>query len=78
MASSASWQPFVSCTARSLYFIASLINNHFSKTADVTGLNHFNYKILLARPGGLWSKNCLKEEHVLWEKIFFWSTCLSG
>ena len=35
---------------------------------------------LLARPtfGGLWSQNCLKKEHILWEDMIFWITCLSG
>ena len=35
---------------------------------------------LLARPtfSGLWSQNCLKKEHVFWEDVIFWITCLSG
>ena len=44
----------------------------------VTSMQFLPLVTLLAMPtyAGLWSQNCLKKEHVLWEDMIFWTTCL--
>ena len=36
------------------------------------------HKITRLTFSGLWSQNWLKEGHVLWVDMFFWSACVSG